>query len=29
MPADPTSATNHTGFRCVSNPSAITKLFRG
>ncbi|MFT4672231.1 MAG: sulfatase modifying factor 1 [Pseudohongiellaceae bacterium] len=29
MPADPTSATNHTGFRCVSNPSAITRLFRG
>lgn len=28
MPADPSTATNHTGFRCVSNPSGIASLFK-
>lgn len=28
MPADPTSATNHTGFRCVSKAQGLTSLFR-
>ncbi|MFK7863866.1 MAG: formylglycine-generating enzyme family protein [Pseudohongiellaceae bacterium] len=29
MPADPNTATNHTGFRCVSRPASLASYFSG